>query len=90
MNREMGDSLEIIEPRMLVFDKKNQECLAKVSFERLNDIRGLFSIIGTTDKYVILHILEYSERFKKIIGNENYEGGGQAILIYKKGEKFPL
>ncbi len=90
INREIGDSLEVIEPRMLVFDKENHECLAKVNFEKLDEIRGLFSIIGTTEEYVVLHILENSKRFKKILGNENYEGGGQAILIYKKGEKFPL
>jgi len=84
MSREMGNSLEESKPVILKFDKKEKKCIKKLSFEKMNNIKGLFSIIGITDKYVVLHLLDISDNFHKLINNDDYKNGGQAILVYER------
>lgn len=84
MNREIGNSLEETQPVILKFDKNQKKCVKKLKFEQMKEIKGLFSIIGITDKYIVLHLLDISDNFHKIVNDDDYKNGGQAILVYER------
>ncbi len=77
-----GDGMEVdnIVPYILAFDKEKKKLKAKMKIKNLDTIKGFINVLGVTDKYIIVHIEDTSDNFKKAY-KKDYNA---AILVCKK------
>ena len=65
-----------------VFEKSSGRFLYEIKNEKISRVRGGISVIGVTDEYIVLHMIDTGLAFARVFGKD--DAGGSAMLVIEK------